>query len=106
MAQVEGDPELLRDIVGLFLLETPELQSAIHESITRQDGRALEMAAHSMKGAVSSFGAQAAREAALKLEVMGREGDLTQATLASAELEREIARLTRALAEFRGGPGM
>jgi two-component system, sensor histidine kinase and response regulator len=106
LARVEGDPELLREIVGLFMLETPEMQSAIRESITRQDGRALEMAAHSVKGAVSSFGAQAAREAALKLEVMGREGDLTQATLASAELEREIARLTRALAEFRGGPGM
>jgi HPt (histidine-containing phosphotransfer) domain-containing protein len=48
LAQVEGDPELLRDIVGLFLLETPELQSAIHESITRQD-KGAEMAAHSMK---------------------------------------------------------
>lgn len=106
LARVEGDPELLREIVGLFMLETPELQSAIRESITRQDGRALEMAAHSMKGAVSSFGARAAREAALKLEVMGRDGDLTQAMLASAELEREIARLTRALAEFRGGVGM
>jgi CheY-like chemotaxis protein len=104
LARVEGDQELLQEIVGLFLVETPELQSAIRESITRHDGRALEQAAHSVKGAVSSFGAQLAHAAALKLEAMGRGGDLTHAALASAELDREIARLTRALAVFHGGP--
>src|SRR5262249_38332025 len=31
LARVEGDHDLLREIVGLFLLETPELQSAIRE---------------------------------------------------------------------------
>jgi two-component system sensor histidine kinase/response regulator len=106
LAQVEGDQELLQEIVGLFLAETPELQSAIRESIARHDSKALEQAAHSVKGAVSSFGAQAAREAALKLEVIGRDGDLTHAALACAELEREMAHLTRALAGLRGGPEM
>jgi hypothetical protein len=48
-----------------------------------------------------SFGAQTAGEAALRLEVMGRGGDLTQATLACAELEREVAQLGNALAVFR-----
>ena len=93
---------MLREIVGLFLLETPELQTAIRDSIARGDGKALEHAAHSVKGAVSSFGAQAACQAALKLEVMGREGDLTQAVRACAELDREIGHLTRALAVYRG----
>jgi HPt (histidine-containing phosphotransfer) domain-containing protein len=102
LARVEGDHALLREIVGLFFLETPELQTAIRDSIARGDGKALEHAAHSVKGAVSSFGAQAARQAALKLEVIGREGDLTQAVLACAELDREIAHLTRALAVYRG----
>jgi hypothetical protein len=48
-----------------------------------------------------SFGARPAGEAALRLEVMGRGGDLTQATLACAELEREVAQLGNALAMFR-----
>ncbi len=103
LARVEGDHELLREIVGLFLLKTPELQATVHDSIARGDGKALEQAAHSIKGAVSSFGAWAAREAALKLEVLGREGDLAQAVLAGAALDREIAHLTRALAGYRGG---
>ena len=102
LAHVEGDHELLREVVGLFLVETPELLAAIRESITRGGGQMLELAAHSVKGAVRSFGAHAACEVALKLEEMGREGDLTQAESASAELDREIAHLTRALAEYRG----
>ena len=68
------------------------------------DGRTLERAAHSLKGTVMSFGAQTAGEAALRLEVMGRGSDLTQAVMAYAELEREVAQLGNALAVFRGEP--
>jgi hypothetical protein len=49
-----------------------------------------------------SFGAQTAGDAALRLEVMGRGGDLTQTAMAYAELEREVAQLGNALAVFRG----
>jgi CheY-like chemotaxis protein/anti-sigma regulatory factor (Ser/Thr protein kinase) len=102
LAHVEGDHELLKEVVGLFLVESPELLSMIHDSIARGDGQMLQQAAHSVKGAVSSFGAHAAREAALKLETLGREGNLSQAEFACAELDREIAHLTRALAVYRG----
>jgi hypothetical protein len=60
--------------------------------------------AHSLKDTVMSFGAQTAGEAALKLEVMGRGSDLTQAVMAYTELEREVAQLGNALAMFRGEP--
>jgi HPt (histidine-containing phosphotransfer) domain-containing protein len=76
----------------------------IQTAIIHGDGRALERAAHSLKGTVMSFGAQTAGAAALRLEVMGRGGDLTQAAMACAELEREVAQLGQALAVFRGGP--
>jgi CheY-like chemotaxis protein len=101
LERVEGDVELLREIVGLFFKETPELLSTIRESIARRDSIALEHAAHSLKGTVSSFGARAAREAALRLEVVGRSGDLTYVEPACAELEKEIASLTQALTDFR-----
>lgn len=105
LARVEGDRGLLQEIVDLFFTEMPEMQDSIRESITRGDGKALERAAHSVKGAVSSFGAQAAREAASKLERIGQSGDLTHAARAWVELESEIARLTRALAVFRTEQG-
>ena len=102
LARVKGDREMLQEIVQLFFAEAPELLARIQTAIAHGDGRALERAAHSLKGTVMSFGAQTAGEAALRLEVMGRGGDLTQAALACAELEREVAQLGNALAVFRG----
>ncbi|MGE0679975.1 MAG: response regulator [Candidatus Binatia bacterium] len=101
LERVEGDVELLREVVGLFFEEAPELLSAIREAIARRDSMKLEYAAHSLKGTVSNFGARAAREAALRLEVVGRSGDLTYAEPACAELEKEITSLTQALTNFR-----
>jgi len=102
LARVQGDREMLQEIARLFLVEAPELLATIRESIARGDSQALARAAHSVKGTVESFGAQAAREAALRLEMMGRGGDLTQAAPACTALEQEVAHLGRALAVFRG----
>ena len=102
LARVQGDREMLQEIVRVFFVETPELLAAIRESIARGDSQALARAAHSMKGTVESFGAQAAREAALRPEMMGRGGDLTQAAPACTALEQEVAHLGRALVVFRG----
>jgi len=101
LVRVKGDREMLQEIVQLFRAEAPELLAAIRASMARGDGHALQRAAHSLKGTVRSFGAQAAGDAALRLEEMGRSGDLTQAALACAELEKEVANLEQALAVFR-----
>jgi HPt (histidine-containing phosphotransfer) domain-containing protein len=95
---------MLQEIVRLFFAEAPALLARIQTAIAHGDGRALERAAHSLKGTVMSFGAQAAGAAALRLEVLGRGGDWTQAITACAELEREIAQLGNALAVFREEP--
>jgi PAS domain S-box-containing protein len=101
LARVEGDKELLREIIGLFFDEIPKLLSAIQESITRRDARALERAAHTLKGAVSNFGAKSACDAALRLEVIGRSGDFTHSEEAYAGLEKEVTRLGGTLAALR-----
>ena len=101
LARVQGDREILQEVVQLFCAETPELLAAMRAAITRGDSQALQRAAHALKGTVRSFGAQAAGDAALRLEVMGRSGDLTHAALAGAALEQAVADLERALAVFR-----
>ena len=63
--------------------------------------KALERAAHTLKGAVGNFSAQGAYAAALRVEMMGRGGDLTHAAAAYAELEQEVARLGEALTALR-----
>jgi PAS domain S-box-containing protein len=102
LARVEGDQELLREIADLFLGEAPELLRAIRESLERRDAASLERSAHALKGSVGNFGAKSAFEIALKLETMGRSGDLSGAPETLTELEAKISRLENALAALRG----
>jgi HPt (histidine-containing phosphotransfer) domain-containing protein len=101
LARVEGDRTLLQEIIGLFFDETPGLLSAIQESIASHDAKALERAAHALKGSVGNFGAQGASHAALRLEVMGRGGDFTHVEEAYAELKKEVTRLEGTLVALR-----
>ena len=69
--------------------------------MARRDAKVLERAAHTLKSSVGTFGAKAAFGAALRLEMVGRSGDLAEAEAAYAELETELARLEPALAALR-----
>ncbi len=90
---VGGDRELLREAVGLFLEEDyPRQLKDLREGLERQDAQAVKRAAHGMRGALISFGGRAARDVALRLETMGREGDLRGAQGVLDELEVEVKR--------------
>ncbi len=98
LARVEGDVELLMEMVALFLEELPDLLTTLREAVTAGDAGAIERAAHKLKGSVGNFAARPAFEAALKLEVLGRERNLSEAEPAYGELEKEIQRLRSAMA--------
>jgi CheY-like chemotaxis protein len=98
LSLVGGDRELLKEAARIFLEDAPGLLSKIKEAIGRRDAEALERAAHTLKGQASSFIAKRACEAALKLEMMGRRGDISQAEEAFAELEEAVSGLSQALA--------
>jgi len=100
LAMVEGDLELLREMVDLFLSESNQLMLEIRESVKGCDPQLLELAAHRLKGSVGNFTIKGAYEAALRLEVMGKERDLQHADEAIAELQQAMERLTPALATW------
>ena len=100
LERVEGDVELLKELVAVFLTDLPETLTSLREAVTAGDANAIERAAHKLKGSVSNFAAQPAFEAVLKLEVSGRDGRLTNTELDFGELEREIHRLKLAMAEL------
>jgi CheY-like chemotaxis protein len=101
LARVDGDRTLLAELAEIFHGEAPRMMSEIRRCVASSDARGLEQAAHALKGSVGNFGAPAARQAALALEVMGHEGVLTEAAARLAELEREVDRLERGLARMR-----
>jgi len=97
LARVDGEIEFLMELIELFLEDCPKILSEMQTALARLDGQALAAAAHTMKGAVGNFSARAAADAALRLETLARNGNLTQAQEAYAALEREIERLKPAL---------
>ncbi|HXN45617.1 MAG TPA: Hpt domain-containing protein [Bryobacteraceae bacterium] len=95
--RVGGDVEFLEEIAALFAEDCPKLLADIRSAIDAGNSGKVERAAHTLKGSVANFGAEPAREAALRLEMLGRSGDLRPAPEAYAVLEREIERSTAAL---------
>jgi CheY-like chemotaxis protein len=101
LAGVNGDQSLLGEIAGLFLQEYPQFLAAIRKALVQQHAQTLTYAAQTLRSALSNFAAAAATAAALQLENIGRQGDLSQAPAAVAQLEEELSRLHPALASLQ-----
>jgi CheY-like chemotaxis protein len=98
LAQVDGNVQLLGKLTRLFLADCPARLSRIRQAVASRDPQALHQAAHALKGSIANFAARDAFDAALKLEKMGKQNDLTGVEDAHRTLENEIRRLQQALA--------
>jgi two-component system, sensor histidine kinase and response regulator len=93
LSRVGGDVELLKEVVELFLDDYPSTFEKIKAAVASRNATALEHAAHSLKGSVSTFGASRAFEAAFTLEKQGRSGDLADAQESLVQLEQALEAL-------------
>ena len=90
-----GDPELLSEVLALFRADYPATLRKIASAVAASDAEQLRLHAHALKGALATVGSTAGRDAAFKLEQMGRGGDLAGAGEAAAALHDVIASLER-----------
>jgi PAS domain S-box-containing protein len=97
LARVGGNGRVLKQVVDLSLGEFPRLLEAARSGLAQGDGRALERAAHSLRGTVASLAAPSASATALRLEGLAREGDLGGAAAAFEDLEEKMEQLRAAL---------
>jgi two-component system sensor histidine kinase/response regulator len=104
LSRVVGDRALLAELVDIVRAESPQLFAEIRRCVEVNDGRGLEQAAHRLRGSVAVFGARGVAQAALALELMGRDRRLTDAHARLAELDRELRRLDRDLEVLPGPP--
>lgn len=97
LARVDGDRELLAELVDVLGQESPALLDEIRRSAAGGDAPSLQRAAHKLRGSVLNFGAHEAAEAAQTLETLGRAGTLADAGEHVTRLEHEYHRLMSAL---------
>lgn len=97
LAIVDGDRDLFRELVEVFRQNYEAELSTIRDAIRLSDSEALRTASHQFKGTLSALAAGPAREAAVRLEVMGRQADLGEAGATYAEMERQVRALDAAL---------
>ena len=98
--RIGGREDLLKQMAAIFFKETDKLVPALREAISQRDMVKVRRLAHSIKGSASCFAAPSAVSAAVRLEFMGRDDDLTGADEAYSVLEHEIKRLIQALSKF------
>lgn len=102
----DGDPELLVDLLQMFLEDGPHKVEAILQGLQRQDFEAVERAAHSLKGSAGNLGVFQVQEDCEQLQLASRQHELAP-TQRAAELLREHYRqaeteLLSILAKYSG----
>jgi PAS domain S-box-containing protein len=101
LERVDGDRELLGEIIDLFFQDLGSLVQDLEQAVGARDAEAIMRTAHRLKGSVATFAAKPATEAALRLETMGRSGDIAGIDEAFGTLQAELSRLQPALQELR-----
>ena len=97
-----GDEALLREIVAIFVEETPRLQARLHGAVARADTADLAGAAHSLAGSLANFGSTDALSLARELEEAGRREELERAPTLLARLDDALTRILGELEGYRG----
>jgi two-component system, sensor histidine kinase and response regulator len=100
-AQVEGEPDLVVELIDLYAEDTPRRLAAIRSAWAAGDLAALRRAAHGLKGSSASLGAHRVEILCEKLERLPGEGLLQAGEMLLTCLEREFARARLAFADER-----
>jgi PAS domain S-box-containing protein len=103
LARIGGDQALLADLAKIFCEKSPKLLAAVQDAVAQKNLVDLRRAAHSLKGAISTFAAQDAFDAAAKLEGFSRPEDFELSPNAYQDLESKVERTRQALESFASG---
>jgi len=100
LGSVENDLELLRELAEIFFAESPGLLAQIRAGVMESNPETIERSAHTLKGALSNFGALRACEAARELEIRCRKARLEDAAELCSRLDAEVAVACNALSAY------
>ena len=92
-----GDEQLLREVIQIFVDETPKRMVALRQAISQGNAEIIEREAHSLKGELGYLGISEVPQKARDLEEAGRKRDLEAAAKAFAALAIDISAVVAAM---------
>ncbi len=100
LERVGGNQEILNELIVLLEAECPKMLGEIRAAIGKKDPKAVELGAHSLKGAASYFFAPTVIAAARELEKEAHEKTLENAGALFAQIETEAGKLLEELEAY------
>jgi CheY-like chemotaxis protein/HPt (histidine-containing phosphotransfer) domain-containing protein len=95
LQRLEGDTELLDEVLQIFLTDCPPILDKIRQAAERRDAKALLFSAHALKGAAANVCASRIQVVAAKLESMAREDKLVDVEAQVSALGAEMSDFSR-----------
>jgi HPt (histidine-containing phosphotransfer) domain-containing protein len=93
----DGDPELLMDLIQMFLEDGPSKVTAVTEGLAAGDFEKAERAAHSLKGSSGNLGARLLQNLCEELQVATRYHRLEESRRLAPKLTERFAEAEAAL---------
>ena len=95
----EDDPDMLAEIIGLYLDKSAGLLQSLQSAIDNKDAESLRVAAHTLKSSSANVGARVLADLCRQLEEMGRSGCVDNAANTLHQVFDEYRKVESALSE-------
>ncbi len=100
VARLDGDWELLKQLVAIFVAESPAMASQIRAALDSGDFKQLEASAHRFKGVLLNLGGEEAAVTAAEIEALARAKSVNGLARLIDQLDFSVAKFHPALAQL------
>ena len=100
LAAFDNDLNFFKEVVDIFINDYPPMLVSLNDAVSAKDAERLQRSAHSLKGMLRNFQAEAAALKALELENLGRSGSCEGAEALCRLLEKDMTQLEKVLVEM------
>ncbi len=103
MEMIGGDEELMIELFRSYAEERDSMMADIEAAVSDGDSEAVRQSAHKLKGTLIYLAAKNAADLAYRLEVAGREGEMSETPALFEALSAEIAQVDALVATLLAG---
>lgn len=98
----DGDPELLLDLIHMFLEDAPSKLEAMIEGVAKGDLEQVAQAAHSLMGSAGNLGIRMVQNDCDELQNAGHNNEVDRVRKVVARLEENFSQAIAALEDLKG----